>query len=46
MVAAFAKKNSTPEEKKVQALMKAVLLSDYLVMFIDGVNVACSSEDV
>lgn len=42
LVEALAKKAATPEEKKVQALLKAALLSDNLVKFIDEVQVACS----
>ena len=41
LVEALAKKAATPEEKMVQALLKAALLSDNLVRFIREVNVAC-----
>ena len=42
LVEALAKQAATPEEKKVQALLKAALISDNLVKFINEVNVACS----
>lgn len=36
----LAKQNATPEEKKIQALIKAALYSDNIVKFIDEVSKA------
>lgn len=36
----LAKQNATPEEKKVQALIKMALLGDSLVSFVKEVNAA------
>ena len=36
----LAKQNATPEEKKIQALIKAALYEDNLIMFIDEVSKA------
>ena len=34
----LVKQNATPEEKKIQALIKAALYSDSLITFIDEVS--------
>ena len=34
----LAKQNATPEEKKIQALIKAALYSDNIVKFIPGIR--------
>ena len=36
----LAKQNATPEEKKIQALIKAALYGDNLLTFIDEVSKA------
>ena len=36
----LAKQNATPEEKKIQALIKAALYSDNIIAFIDEVSKA------
>ena len=36
----LAKQNATPEEKKIQALIKAALYSDNIITFIDEVSKA------
>lgn len=36
----LAKQNATPEEKKIQALIKSALYSDNLITFIDEVSKA------
>lgn len=40
LIEILAKQNATPEEKKIQALIKAALYSDNIVKFIDEVSKA------
>ena len=40
LVEILAKQNATPEEKKIQALIKTALYSDNIITFIDEVSKA------